>query len=546
MDDLARRGRQEVEAARADAFRERRDRDEESRRAAALLRQTRGDLLGPFHERALRRREAGRPAEGTLWLARAFKIGMDQGDSDLQQRAGLELLAWAASLSRSDALRDAAARRLLDLPPPAPQAAQPPDRSLAALLGLPLGPHRWSDVLAFSPDSSAVLLRCGDALSLWDVRTGKRTSTPALPAGERITAAVFASDGRSPLTLSEKGTAQVWELPGFTVKKSLGRSCVQLRPDGRTVVVSDRESVRVWDVLSGRPAGPAIGHGGAAAAAFGPAGKVVVLRDGPAVFLYHLDTGRPLDPGRKYPHGTRAQFDLGETVILTYAPGTGGEVRLWDVASGQPAGPALPLKDATSFTLSPDGRTVLAQYWFKPAQLFDATTGRAIGKPLASRLGATAFSADGQLLAVAADRGVQIVDVATGEPRGPSLVHPQQVHAIAFRGDAQALVSCTGTGAWVWDVRTFRRLGLPLRHSAGHPSRALFSPDGRWVITSGASESRLWPVPTAVIDRREGVRLWVEMVTGLELGPGEPRALSPAAQRQRRQRFEQIVKLIGG
>lgn len=233
-----RQGQEQLMRAAEQTQAERQQREKERREGQEQLYQIRQDLLGPFLDRASRLRDANRAPEGALWLSRAFALGLELGDENLQRRAGEALLEHNRPMrlpkemgGSMRPLHDTAARRLFGLPS---LPDSPDDRRLAALIGRPFPALKWSDQVAFHPAGRSVLLCSAAEVSLWDIESGKRLGGPALPPGESITA-VFAPDGRAVLTRSSKEMARLWEVPGFKLLHSL--PCAAIAPDAASVAI---------------------------------------------------------------------------------------------------------------------------------------------------------------------------------------------------------------------------------------------------------------------------------------------------------------------
>ena len=157
--------------------------------------------------------------------------------------------------------------------------------------------------------------------------------------------------------------------------------------------------------------------------------------------------------------------------------------RLWDVATGQPIGAAIPQRwaGAGPVDFSPDGTKVAtvsdnlaAGTWDCMVQLSDANTGRPLAPPIhpIDTVKALAFSPDGSLLATGDfSDGVQLWDTTAGVPVGPRLPQANLVLALAFSPDGTRLAVGTtndrgknNSQVRLWDLTTHQPIGEPMRH----------------------------------------------------------------------------------
>jgi hypothetical protein len=238
------------------------------------------------------------------------------------------------------------------------------------------------------------------------------------------------------------------------------------------------------------------------------------------------------------------RFDPRREVALTARPTDSGrwEARVWDVRTGEAAGPPLVHADfvwAAGF--SPDGRLCATGCQDRTARLWDARTGQPVGEPLRhpAPVKEVTFSPDRTVLATATDAGtVHFWEADTGKPRGLLMRHEKTVAALAFSPDGDLLATgCRDGTAQLWEAATGLPLGPRLRH--GGPLTAVaFGRDGRTVLTgSRDGTARLWPVPSPA-GREGSATPWVEVLTGLTLERGgAPLALDAAAWRERRERL---------
>ena len=152
---------------------------------------------------------------------------------------------------------------------------------------------------------------------------------------------------------------------------------------------------------------------------------------------------------------------------------------------------------ANAVAFSPDGDLLaLAREW--AIELVDADTGQVL-RVLHGHTGGVwgvAFSPDGALLATAGDDGTaRIWDVATGTTRTTLTGHTDGVRGVAFSPDGALLATAGADGtARIWDVAT----GTTRTTLTGHTGGVLgvaFSPDGTLLATAGTDRTaRIWDV----------------------------------------------------
>jgi WD40 repeat protein/tetratricopeptide (TPR) repeat protein len=270
-------------------------------------------------------------------------------------------------------------------------------------------------------------------------------------------------------------------------------------PDGRLLLTgSDDGTAQVWDLSTGKPAAPALGHGEAVLdVAFNPGGTLAVTAcaDGTAC-LCEPATGRSACPPLKHGGAVNAAvFSPDGRLVLTAS--ADGTARLWDAATGRPAAPPLRHAGAVlSAAFSPDGKHALTTGADGTARLWDVPGGKPTLPPLrqGGPINSAGFSPDGQVLVTAGDDGTaRLWSAETGKPVVPPLRHEDSVLHAAFSPDGQAVVtSSLDRLARVWDVTTGQLRSPPLRHGS-KIYWAAFSPDGRRVATaSDDNTARVW------------------------------------------------------
>jgi WD40 repeat protein len=145
--------------------------------------------------------------------------------------------------------------------------------------------------------------------------------------------------------------------------------------------------------------------------------------------------------------------------------------------------------------LSPDGKRVLTGGANGHARLWEAATGRLMGDPLVhdGPVLAVAFSPDGRtLLTGSQDRSARLWS-AQGNLLA-TLAHGSPVVVTAFREDSKVILTASGDGrARLWDATSGKALHLPSLDLPAVLRLAVFSPDGRRIVTVGTRPRDVQP-----------------------------------------------------
>lgn len=314
--------------------------------------------------------------------------------------------------------------------------------------------------------------------TLWDAETGAKLAD--FKTG-RVRYADIALDhtGR---VLAVSPTWEPWTvlfvdpMTGLPIADLAGPEKFQCRwvsyaPDGKTVLLGDRDGVTWWDPAAGKVIRrfEGMAHNWSAGqqkvpARFTPDGKALVGTSGRALLRWDAATGKPLRPEVHAGHHS-AVTSVGVSADGKWIA-TGGydtRVRVWEAATGRPvaSSPAAWMLHARDLEFSPDGRFVYGPSADDSSVTkWEAATGREVLRfqcsPNAPRrhgvLGSR-LSPDGLTLVAA---------LASDQAQGPVWVAGWD----------------TGTGKSLFE-KSLDQLD-PMRQGT------VFSPDGRWV-SAGAT-----------------------------------------------------------
>jgi RNA polymerase sigma factor (sigma-70 family) len=409
--------------------------------------------------------------------------------------------------------------------------------------------------VAFFPDDKFIASAGGDGtVRVWEVKTGKLVFVrERVLGGSSVWCVAFSPDGTR-LAVGGGGNGHpalvVCAVPSGKVLYALGDKkalvrCVAFSPDGKLLAAGEDpqvwneqpgrkdkapSGVRLWEVGSGKEHGFLNGHPGVTGVAFSPDGKRLasgghdshirlwdlgrkkVLRQ---MVVPPIDSRDPLiEEGRRGSYGLAFSPD-GKRLASANANGT---VTLWDLLDKKGVTLRGHGREVSAVAFSPDGKVLASGSYDHTFRLWDPVTGKPLPTPSAhaGELMAVAISPDGKLAATAGeDHTIRLWDLRTGRPR--RVLHRPEMDmfiTLAFSPDGKRLAWKERNAIHLWEVFGKEGPTMVLKHPA-QPCDFAFSPDGKWLVSTG---------PSAPDQDLHLIRLW-DLARGKEVATIRPEQL---------------------
>jgi len=376
---------------------------------------------------------------------------------------------------------------------------------------------------AVSPDASKIAVGDGDgSVLVYDLISGKRRQLHGRH-NARVSGIAFGPGNRLVSTGDDKQVI-VWNLASARIEETLsghnGRVLgAAFSPDGATLyTVSLDGSLMIWDLSGKRRLGRRFVAGAGHPPEFTPE-TVALSQSGERVAITQGD-GQVVIRGATSLREIRRipAVDGGAVLAAAFSPdggrlataGVGGEVAVWDVATGAPihrrlAGPP-PTRGGSpnavaAIGFTPDGRTIVAGDGWLRLYFWDARSGAPVqqplevprdpalrGRPDEDRVYGLAVNSAGNLIAVGHGSKASVWELPSRTFRYTVDVDKGYglADALAFSPDDSLLATGGGIGeVRFWNAATGAKEGRSITASAGWVNSLVFDPTGRIVVSGG-------------------------------------------------------------
>ncbi|WP_437657009.1 AAA family ATPase [Sorangium sp. So ce1182] len=353
---------------------------------------------------------------------------------------------------------------------------------------------------------------------------------------DAVNACAVSPDGQRIVSASSDNTLKVWDLASGKLLSTLeGHSgavnACAVSPDGQRIVsASYDKTLKVWDLASGKLLSTLEGHSEEVnACAVSPDGQRIVSASGDETLkVWDLASGKLLSTleGRSGWVTACAVSPDGQRIVSASGDET---LKVWDLASGK----LLSTLEGHSgwvyaCAVSPDGQRIVSASSDKTLKVWDLASGKLLStlEGHSGEVIACAVSPDGQrIVSASSDKTLKVWDLASGKLLSTLEGHSVAVLACAVSPDGQRIVSASWDNTLkVWDLDGGKLLSTLEGHSEGVYACAV-SPDGQRIVSASYDNTlKVWDLASGkLLSTLEGHSGWV---TACAVSPDGQRIVS--------------------
>jgi WD40 repeat protein/beta-lactamase regulating signal transducer with metallopeptidase domain len=359
------------------------------------------------------------------------------------------------------------------------------------------------DGLALTPDGKSIVSGGWDQLvKIWDAATYDEQQTlrakmyrPEI--NYPVLSVACSSDGKTLAVAGEERAIKLIDADTGATRMVLEGhedvvSRVAFSPDGQTLASAGFDgNVILWDVQTGKRKHTLKGHENwVFFATFSPDGHTLATSGyDKTVRLWDVKTGKPLAMLGKHKAGVRAVAFSADGRWLACGEAD-KSIRVYDLATKEEVAHLKGHEDSIrTVAFAPDGKAIASGAEDNTVRLWDLASGKQLALHRHTDVvREVAFSPGGRSLAsVSQDRSLRILDPKSLVARHTFTVHTEAVTSVCFAPGARAVY----TGSADRTIREWLSAKEGHRPVASLPGPgkqmwfAHYSPDGRWLATSG-------------------------------------------------------------
>ncbi|MBW4636108.1 MAG: serine/threonine protein kinase [Iphinoe sp. HA4291-MV1] len=276
---------------------------------------------------------------------------------------------------------------------------------------------------------------------------------------------------------------------------------VAISPDGKTLVSGSGETIKIWNLQTGKLKSTLTGHNDRVnSVAISPDGKTLVSGSwDKTIKIWNLQTGKlksTLTGHTDWVFSVAISPD-GKTLVSGSWDNT---IKFWNLQTGELQSTLTGHNGrVNSVAISPDGKTLVSGSWDKTIKIWNLQTGE-LKTTLTGHtnwVNSVAISPDSKtLVSGSEDKTIKIWNLQTGELKSTLTGHTNSVNSVAISPDGKILVS----GSWdktikIWNLQTLELKSTLTGHTNWVYSVAI-SPDGRTLVSGSRDKTiKIWRMP---------------------------------------------------